>query len=138
MKKIRFVLVFLLISLAGFTQNLINLDILGVKVKGGALYVSLFNNEQAYKEKLVFLSVKAEPVSETVSIPLTLPEGEYFFSVFQDSNNNGILDANLFGIPKELVELSNYDGKSVPGNFNRHKVLVSNTSKNVKVQLLKI
>jgi uncharacterized protein (DUF2141 family) len=36
-----------------------------------------------------------------------LPPGEYALSIFYDSNDNGELDTNFIGIPKEPVALSN-------------------------------
>jgi uncharacterized protein (DUF2141 family) len=36
-----------------------------------------------------------------------LQPGEYAFSIFYDSNNNGKLDTNFIGIPKEPLALSN-------------------------------
>ena len=42
-----------------------------------------------------------------------------------DINNNGKLDTTFIGIPKEPVGLSNYDGKSIPGKFNKHKFSVN-------------
>ena len=36
-----------------------------------------------------------------------LPPGEYALSIFYDKNDNGELDTNFIGIPKEPVALSN-------------------------------
>jgi len=38
---------------------------------------------------------------------LSLPAGNYAFSVFYDVNNNDKLDTNFIGIPKEPVAISN-------------------------------
>jgi uncharacterized protein (DUF2141 family) len=138
MKKIIISLALFLYSGIIFSQHDITLEIKGVKQQGGTLYVSLFNSEQSYKKMDVYRSLEIKPFNETVSIGLTIPSGEYFFSLFQDSNGNGELDSNIFGLPKELVGLSNYDGKGIPGNFNRHKVLVNETTKNITVHLYKI
>ena len=71
----------------------------------------------SYNQRNIYLSLVANAISETVSVDLDLASGEYLFSIFQDNNDNGKLDTNLLGIPKELFGFSNYDGIGVPGNF---------------------
>jgi uncharacterized protein (DUF2141 family) len=138
MKKILAGLTIALTAGISFAQTSLNLEIAGVIKEGGKLYVSLFNSEQSFKEKKTYYSFIANPGSETVAVQLSLPAGEYFFSIYQDSNNNGKLDTNIVGIPKELFGFSNYDGKTVPGDYKRHKVIVNNLTDKIKVQLYKI
>ncbi|MFA9393062.1 MAG: DUF2141 domain-containing protein [Prolixibacteraceae bacterium] len=138
MKNLFMVAFLLVLSYAAFTQNSISLDISGVKVNGGTLYIALFNSEKTYEEKLVFHSLKMKPSAEIISLPLNLPPGEYLFSVFQDHNENGLLDVNFFGLPKETFGFSNYEGKSIPGNFNRHKVLISGATTKITVHLFQL
>ncbi|MDF1549513.1 MAG: DUF2141 domain-containing protein [Bacteroidales bacterium] len=138
MKSILFFAAVFFLSWNCLAQQTFKLEIKGVKKHGGTVYVSLFNTEKSYKNKEVFLSKKIDASNETLYMQMQLPRGEYFFSVFQDNNGNGKLDTNLVGIPKELVGLSNYDGKNIPGNFNRHKVLVNETTKLVTVHLYQI
>ncbi|TAL66660.1 MAG: DUF2141 domain-containing protein [Bacteroidetes bacterium] len=138
MKKIIVYLALFLYSGIATAQNSLTLEIAGVKKQGGKLYVSLFNSEQSLKEKKIYHSLVTNSIDETLNVELNLPEGEYFFSVYQDNNSNGELDTGIMGIPKELFGFSNYDGKSVPGNFNRHKVLVNENTKKIAVHLYKI
>lgn len=138
MKKILAGLIITLSTGISFAQNSLNLEIAGVIKEGGKLYISLFNSEQSFKEKKTCYSFLANPSSETVDIKLSLPAGEYFFSIYQDSNNNGKLDTRIVGIPKELFGFSNYDGKTLPGDFKRHKVIVNDQTKKISVNLYKI
>ena len=138
MKKIICSITLLFLSGLTFAQKNLNVEIAGVEKNGGTLYLSLFNSEQSYKKKEVYQSLKLNPVGESVKTSLILPEGEYFFSVFQDTNKNGKLDSGLVGIPKEPVGLSNYDGKGVPGNFNRHKVIINEITSKVTIRLYKL
>ena len=47
-----------------------------------------------------------------------IPAGKYAISVFQDSNVDGILNKNMFGVPKEPYGFSNNKyGKFGPPNF---------------------
>lgn len=128
----------LLYTFMAFTQSNLYLEFSGVKINNGNLYISLFNSEHSYKERKVYHSLVKNPADATISVELNLPEGEYLVSVYQDNNNNETLDTNLIGIPKEPFGFSNYDGKSVPGNFNRHKVLLNEKTKKISVQLFKL
>ena len=105
---------------------------------GGTIHISLFDDAQKYKDKVVFLTVKREPVADTIRLDVALHNGEYLISLFQDKNGNGDLDTNLFGLPLERVGLSNYDGRGIPGNFDKHKVSVSDTTKKLSVSLYKL
>jgi len=58
--------------------------------------------------------------------------------MYRDGNNNGKLDTNIVGIPKELFGFSNYDGKTVPGDYKRHKVLVNDLTDRITVHLYKL
>ena len=119
-------------------QTNLSLEIVGVKKEGGKIHVSLFNSEQSFEERSVYLTLVSNPDSVNINLPLNLPAGEYLFSIYQDNNNNGELDTNFPGIPRELFGFSNYDGKSIPGSFKKHKVLVKETTKKISVHLLKI
>jgi len=57
-------------------------------------------------------------------------------SAIQDTNNNGKMDTNFLGIPKEPSGISKWGGKGPPGNYKKHKVNL-NTTDTVKVELHK-
>ncbi len=135
--SIIYLAVFLYCGVAS-AQNNLSLDIAGVKKNGGKLFISIFNNEESYNERKIYFSFVTNPDAETISVALTLSNGEYLFSIYQDNNSNGKLDTNLLGIPKELFGFSNYNGKSAPGNFNKHKVLVNEKTNKITVHLYKL
>lgn len=119
-------------------QNTVTIEFSGVGKNCGKVYVSLFNNEKSLKEKQVYLKFEIEPTAENIQKEISLPDGEYFFSAYQDHNGNGKLDVNLPGIPKEKFAFSNYDAKTPPGGFRRHKVAISKTVAQVKMQFYKL
>lgn len=114
------------------------LKIEGVEMNGGKVYVSIFNSEPTYKVREAYLTFILDSKNEIVVKDLTLPTGQYVISIFQDSNGNGKLDTNLIGIPKEKFGFTNYDGKSAPGGFNRHKVEINEMVDVIVVRLYKI
>lgn len=119
-------------------QNSVTIGFSGVEKNGGTVYVSLFNCEKTYKEKQVYLKFELEPIEENIQKEISLPDGEYFFSAYQDQNGNRKLDVSLVGIPKERFAFSNYDAKSPPGGFSRHKVTINNSVSRVKMQFFKL
>lgn len=119
-------------------QNTVTIKFSGVEKNGGTVYVSLFNSEKSYKEKQVYLKFELEPIEENIQEEISLPDGEYFFSAYQDQNGNRKLDVSLVGIPKERFAFSNYDAKSPPGGFSRHKVTINNSVSRVKMQFFKL
>ena len=138
MKNIIACLVIILHFGIAFAQNNLILNIEGAIKEGGKIYISLFDNEESYNQRNVYRSLVANSTSETASVQVALPFGEYLFSVYQDQNSNGELDTNLLGIPKEKFGFSNYDGKSAPGCFKKHKVLINEKTCKISIHLYKI
>jgi len=123
-----------------FTVNLYSQDvnaaieISGVTVGRGSVYVAVFSNEQNYNEGNTFSNFILDAVGTTVSQELILPTGEYLVSVFQDTNSNGRLDKGLFGIPSEPFGFTNYS-RGIPGNFQEMKVLVNAEQARIAVSI---
>lgn len=126
------------ISLPASAQCVVKLRIEGVETNAGEIHLSLFNNEQTYKAREAFLKLVIAADDETQMKELSLPEGYYLVAIYQDSNGNGKLDTNKLGIPREKFGFSNYDGKTFPGNFNRHRVRISDDSNEITVVLVSL
>jgi uncharacterized protein (DUF2141 family) len=138
MKMLVFFMAVFAIPIWTSAQIGIRLKIEGAEKNGGKIYVSVFNSDSTYKAREVYESFSLKADTEIVSKELNLPTGNYVFSIYQDSNGNGKLDTNLIGIPREKFGFSNYDGKSVPGSFNRHRIEIKEGTNEVVVSLFKI
>lgn len=138
MRTILFHFAIFMLPVWASAQTDVRITIEGADVNGGKIFVSIFNNEKAYKAREVFSSYVINADNEIAIMQLNLPHGEYLFSAFQDGNGNGNLDTNLIGIPKEKFGFSNYDGKSTPGGFHRHKIVIGEISGDVLLALYKI
>lgn len=112
--------------------------ITGIQVDGGTVYVNVFSNEKDYKKDIAATSFVLESNSAVTDYELELPEGEYLVSMYQDTNNNGKLDGGLFGIPKEPVGISNYNGQGIPGSFQKLQVPVNGDTAQITVTMGKI
>jgi uncharacterized protein (DUF2141 family) len=138
-KKLRFLCISLLAAGSLFADNInTSIEINGIIVNGGLVYVAVYSNENDYKAETTSIKFILEPVSSTITRSFELPEGEYVVSVFQDSNNDGELNTGLFGMPSEPVGKTNYKLKGAPGGFNKLKAPVNRNSTKLIVNMGKV
>jgi len=90
-----------------------NLRVVATNVKSdeGKVYVWVYDKKDDWlsdryrTQKSV--EVAGNRARDRITIELLLPAGEYALSVFQDVNDNGKLESNFIGIPREPAGLSN-------------------------------
>ena len=129
-------LFFTLICIVNVSADNVNftLEITGINVNEGQIHVRIYSNERDYRRDVPYLSLILESSSQIIIHRFDIMEGEYLFALFQDTNNNGQLDTNLFGFPREPVGLSRYTG-GIPGGFNRHKFQINNNSNRITINM---
>jgi len=138
-KKLLFLCVFLFIIESLFADNInATIEINGIIVNGGLVYVAVYSNENDYKAEKPFVKFILNPESGKITHALELPNGEYAVSVFQDTNSNENLDTNLFGIPSEPIGKTNYGLRGAPGGFNKLKTPVNKNSAKLIVNMGKV
>jgi len=138
-KKLFFIGVLLLIVESLFASEIkTTIEINGVTVNGGLVYVAVYSNENDYKNETAFTNFILQPDNKVLKYSLSLPEGEYVVSVFQDKNGDGELNTGLFGIPSEHIGKTNYNLKGAPGDFNKLKAPVNNNSTMLIVNIGKV
>jgi len=122
-----------------FADNInATIEINGVIINGGSVYVAVYSNENDYKAEKPFVKFILNPASGRITHSLELPNGEYVVSVFQDTNSNGDLDTNFFDIPSEPIGKTNYSLRGAPGGFNKLKTPINNNSTKLIVNLGKV
>ncbi|UJF23387.1 DUF2141 domain-containing protein [Shewanella sp. OMA3-2] len=86
----------------------IKLEIAGVNSQPSKIYVQLFSGEANYLSgnALSATYIQAKAGNNIVAFS-NVAAGEYAVRFFQDENNNGTLDTNLFGMPSEGYGFSN-------------------------------
>ena len=91
--------------------TLVLLELSGLGEASGDLYIAVYDAEanwlgdDTYLDKKVAIADALE--GELVRTEVVLPPGEYAVSIFHDRNNNGELDTNFIGMPKEPIAMSN-------------------------------
>lgn len=113
-------------------------EMTNIKAMQGQLYVSIYedeatwlNTDAAFRKSLV--AVEGETCRTVFS---HLPAGEYAVAIFQDQNNNGLLDVTEMQIPKEAFGFSNNPkGIRGPATFQQAKFPFTCTD-TVKIELV--
>lgn len=79
----------------------------GLKVEKGKLFIALYDNENDFlKKEINGLKVEIKN-GRAQAIFKQLNKGIYAISSFYDKNDNGKMDTNFLGIPKEPIACSN-------------------------------
>jgi uncharacterized protein (DUF2141 family) len=143
--KRRLVTIFyaLLFSTSAFSQafaqtggaRTITVEIRNVAVGSGTVHFSVMFTQKAYDKRTPDKTVQLNPASGTLTAQVELPAGDCVISAYQDSNGNGKQDNNLLGIPREPVGISNWNGRGVPGNFDKHKISINDTTQTIIINL---
>jgi len=137
MKKILFILIFLLYSINIFAEPLnVTIEINEVLPNQGKIIMAIFNSKNGYKKKILYKALTIDSTSTTLLVDEILPSGEYVISMFQDKNGNGKLDTYIFGIPKEPIGITNYFKKGIPGGFNKLKIQINGDKMIIKINMI--
>jgi uncharacterized protein (DUF2141 family) len=91
--------------------GILMVEISGLKDATGNVYIAVYNSDSTWLSDKTVLSKKvaiAEALDgDLVRTELQLPLGEYALSVFYDKDNDGKLNTNFIGMPKEPIAMSN-------------------------------
>ncbi len=103
MKTIILSIAISLITFLGYSQNALTVKITNLKTNSGTVYVKVLDKNQ--KE---LKSEKSTVKDGTCQVIFTkLPSATYAVTYYHDENNNGKLDAGMFGKPEEGYGYSN-------------------------------
>lgn len=104
------IIVLLLCSFTANAQTKYAVKVTNLQNKKGKLYIGWYSNAGAFMKpgKTTFAKVVAVHGKEDVMVEFDrIPAGKYAISVFLDENDNGDLDTNLVGMPREKYGFSN-------------------------------
>ena len=113
-------LLILLTSTAYAQTGTVAVKVTQIDVKeGGKIKIGIYDSKgfPFLGKEIDGLDIEINGTSATYVFK-NIPAGKYAISVFQDSNVDGILNKNMFGVPKEPYGFSNNKyGKFGPPNF---------------------
>lgn len=115
------------ISLAASLQ----LEVANIESQTGNVVIALYDSEDAYSSSGKPLATKEIPAnaSKVSAVFETLEEGTYAIKLYHDENDNGQLDTNFIGLPKEGYGFSNNAGKYGPASYADAKFSVADDTK---------
>lgn len=91
--------------------GILTVEISGLKSATGNVYIAVYDSDSTWLSEEMVQSKKVGIVDaldgDLVRTELQLPLGSYAISVFYDSDDDGELDTNFIGIPKEPIAMSN-------------------------------
>jgi len=77
------------------------------KYNKGKIYVALYNSQDSFLKKPVKGTIIKVENGKATAVFEEVTTGTYAVSSFYDKNDNGKLDTNFLGIPKEPTAMSN-------------------------------
>ena len=108
----------IIISIAAFTSLSFHSPVSGdlvvnignIKKEKGIIWVGLYDKKENLfvKEKSILRSIKVDQLGQAQITIGNVAFGTYAMAIFHDENNNGELDKNMFGIPKEPYAFANW------------------------------
>jgi uncharacterized protein (DUF2141 family) len=101
---------FLWASLLLATTDTVEISITNIREAKGTIRAAVFANATDFEQEKNAVYDEAIPLTSTATIYRQLPlsgRSSYGIALYQDLNNNGKLDRNSLGIPKEPYAFSN-------------------------------
>jgi uncharacterized protein (DUF2141 family) len=122
MKKTILITAILMPAFASAQTISLRVNMEGFKSNKGKVQVGLYNAEGTFL-KSTFKSVASIIKDQKATVVFEgLEKGEYAVSIYQDENENGVMDTNMFGIPKEdYASSNNAKGSMVPPKYKDAK-----------------
>lgn len=99
-------LILLLLGMHFSNPATLNVAVKNIQVGKGSIVVEIYDNENDFfKKPIATKNAKAD--KDSLNFIFNIPEGIYAVAIYQDLNDNKILDKGIFNIPKEPYGLSN-------------------------------
>lgn len=127
MKKSFLTFVVMILALTSvIAQGSIEVTVKNIKEAKGSIRVGLFDKEENFLEKPIEGKVVKASNGDVTVVFEGLAPGNYAISIIHDENDNGELDSNMMGIPKEGFAFGNNAmGMFGPPDFDKAKISVN-------------
>lgn len=133
MKTVTFLSILVLMSFQAHAQSettvSLTLEFEATEHNKGSILCGLYDSAENHMEDDMTFRAGSEKFkgSKAKLVMKDLPQGFYSFSYYHDVNENGKLDTNLVGIPKEPYGFSNGEkGRFGPPSFEDSKFKIQN------------
>jgi len=109
-KIIGFLLVLFISPMISGAQN-IEVYITNIRSTDGSVMISIFKDQESFRNEKPFKEIKfkkTKMVENAMKVKITLEPGRYGLTLVDDENNNGEMDYNFLGMPKEGFGFSDF------------------------------
>lgn len=111
------------------------IEIKGLDSKKGNIRIALYREIDNFPSTNKNFKNKVQEASLPEIVFKNLPPNVYAFAVYHDENGNGILDKNVFGVPKEKYAFSNNARETFSAPSFKSASFDLNQDKKVKITL---
>jgi uncharacterized protein (DUF2141 family) len=127
MKRIAIIIALTLAQLAAFAQSKLEVSVENIRTTKGTIRIGIFNSEEKFLKDAIHGKIVKAADDKISVIFENLAPGDYAVSVIHDENENGDLDTNMMGIPKEGFAFGNNAmGMFGPPSFEKAKITLAN------------
>lgn len=125
----KIILVFFSIVIGTLTKEIdVTIEIKNILKNSGDGYILFYNYKNSFENKIPVISIKFISKEDFYHAKIKVNEGDYVIYIYQDTNYNYRIDTNMLSIPKEPYAISNYSGNGFPKDFNKLKLLITETN----------
>lgn len=142
MQKIKFIFIALLFANAQFANaqtNTLTINIDNITSSKGTIYIGIFKENTDFPSgKPTYQNIlKCDGKSSVTTSISGVANGNYAITVYHDLNDNGKLDKNFIGVPKEPYAFSqNFHPKMSAPKFDNCKIKVASSSTSFNLRLI--
>ncbi len=126
-------------SLATEPKGTIEVAVSGIRPSEGAVLAGLFSTENGFPEdarkSIASVSLMISSDKETLYFR-DIPYGTYAVAIIHDRNNNGKLDKNFLGMPREGYAVSNNVKGIGPPGFKESSFQLDRTEKIIELSVI--
>jgi uncharacterized protein (DUF2141 family) len=122
------------------TAQNITVNISGIRAEKGQIVIGVFKDSDTYQKEEPFVNEifsKTKIQGEAISVQFSLEPGIYGLCLLDDENNNGKMEYNFVGMPKEGFGFSDYYHKGITKpKFDSFKfTLNKDQNKNITIKV---
>ena len=141
-RKITAMCILVLLQAPALADTEVTVEINGVEQHKGSMVVRLYDSKKSWLKDAAHetsLELDGSDTNPVVTIPMTVPPGDYAVHVYHDLDANGKMKTNWIGIPKEPTGVSNdAKGKMGPPKFKDAVLSVGAEPMTIPINLTKI
>src|SRR4051812_39824985 len=103
----KFLVTVFLVCTATAAMAQLEITVKNIKNEKGNVRVGIFKDKDTFLKEAIYGKVVKARKNELMVVFDNLPAGKYAVSVIHDENENGELDSNMIGMPKEGFGFTN-------------------------------